>query len=268
MLPGGPSETPKVFSSCRTDVDRATTFVKTAVEHHRGWVITTTTKVQRIHPDRWEEHLAAAEECLLDASSTPAQTPQAVLTQLPLGGLVEQAPASVTSHPTGGFFTSISDDRATDIHLSDASTFDFTDLSDVGGNGEGETGDGDGPPIATGANSFASSSVMANLFHGVPHPTLLRRPVDDSTSIKYYVVFVGRQVGIVRDDWPLVRRLVDGVSGGAQQRYNSYDKALLNYYRAWKGTHPNGWTPKHVPAATETRDELAELDLDFDALDL
>ncbi|KAL0562559.1 hypothetical protein V5O48_019527, partial [Marasmius crinis-equi] len=64
----------------------------------------------------------------------------------------------------------------------------------------------------------------------------------------------------------LVRRLVDGVSGGTQQGYKTFNAALLDYYRAWKGTHPNGWTLKHVPALQETREELAGLDIDFDSL--
>ncbi|KAL0569216.1 hypothetical protein V5O48_012753 [Marasmius crinis-equi] len=268
VLSTSPVDTPKLFSSCRTDVDRGTTIIKTTVEHHRGWVITTTTKLQRVHPDTWAEYLATAEaELASEGFTTPGGTPQAVLTQLPLGGTLGDPADSVTSHAT---------DDSIDIPLTDhlGSEPDVSDtLSAFSSETSGEVGDPEDPPTdsthaAASTRPLIPNSATPNLFNGVPDPIAIRRPVDAAGGKKFYVVFVGRQVGIVQDDWPLVRCLVDGVSGGTQQRYKNFDTALLDYYRAWKGVHPNRWVPKYVPTATESRDELAGLDLDFEALEM
>ncbi|KAL0562862.1 hypothetical protein V5O48_019215, partial [Marasmius crinis-equi] len=122
-LPGGPFEVPKVFSSCRTDSDRGTTFIKTAVEHVNGWVITTTTKLQRIHPDNWDAYLASVDcESDSDGFPTPAGSPQAVATQLPLGGTIPESPEDLKTHTNNGTATpSFSDD------FSDVSTDIFGD---------------------------------------------------------------------------------------------------------------------------------------------
>ncbi|KAL0563332.1 hypothetical protein V5O48_018738, partial [Marasmius crinis-equi] len=245
-----------------------TTIVKTTVEQHRGWVITTITKLQRVHPDTWAEHLASAEAKLAsDGFATPGGTPQAVLTQLPLGGNLDDATGSVTSHLTGvSIGISLTDHLGSEPDVSDT-------LSAFGSGTSGEAGDPEDLPAAsthtaTDTPPLVPNSATPNLFNGVPDPTAIRRPVNAAGGSKFYVVFVGRQVGIVQDDWPLVRRLVDGVSGGTQQCYKNFDSALLDYYHAWKGVHPNGWVPKYVPAATESRDELAGLDLDFDVLEM
>ncbi|KAL0572953.1 hypothetical protein V5O48_009008 [Marasmius crinis-equi] len=276
LLTIGPAEAPKVFSSCRTDIDRGTTMIKTTVEHHQGWVITTTTKLQRVHPDCWKDFLENAARQQGAEGFTPKGTPVALSAALPVGGILDaSADPSVVSHTTGNSTDlSLTDDLASEL----GSELDV--LSVVSTSGYNRTADD--PPVASGTSPIvsnaspaasrsspvASSAAAANLFNGVVDPSLIRRPVDHTTATKYYIVFVGQQIRIVRDDWPLVRRLVNGVSGGTQQGYKNFDKALLDYYCAWKGTHPNGWTLKHVPDVQETREELAGLDLDFDTLEM
>ncbi|KAL0576158.1 hypothetical protein V5O48_005826 [Marasmius crinis-equi] len=263
-LPGSTVvEVPKLFSSCQTDVDRATTTVKTTVEQRNGWVITTTIKIQRIHPDLWADHIAQA---LADGSplSSARGTPRAFSTELPVGGNVDQ-----NNRPDVNGMPEFADTSSDDLTVSDLASADFA--TEAGTNLVSESSSSAVsvvPDLPSPANTPVSSAVSANLFNGVPHPSAIRRPTDDATASRYYVVFVGRQVGIVRDDWPLVRRLVDGVSGACQQRYKTFDKALLDYYRAWKGIHANGWTPKYVPDSSMTRDELAGLDLNFDDLEM
>ncbi|KAL0563563.1 hypothetical protein V5O48_018502 [Marasmius crinis-equi] len=206
----GVFEVPQLFSSCQTDVDRGTTTVKTTVEQRNGWVVTTTTKIQRIHPDCWADHLAQAQrEVDSEFPSTPRITPCTVLTQLPVGGNVEPT-RYVTSHNTGDSVNT--DPSVSSEHPPNdfASTIDTDDLASVLGHSDVPDSSVNFP---AGNSPLASNSAAANLFNGVVNPSAIRRPVHVDAASKFYVVFVGRQVGIVRDNWALVQRLISGVSG-------------------------------------------------------
>ncbi|KAL0562691.1 hypothetical protein V5O48_019390, partial [Marasmius crinis-equi] len=77
--------------------------LNTTTRRQTGWVITTATEVQHVHPNQWPQYLAAQEQELASKDDTlggisPAEaTPQAVLTQLPAGRHVEEGPLSEAS---------------------------------------------------------------------------------------------------------------------------------------------------------------------------
>ncbi|KAL0564217.1 hypothetical protein V5O48_017833, partial [Marasmius crinis-equi] len=73
----------------------------------------------------------------------------------------------------------------------------------------------------------------------VPLPTSFVRPANESLIRRYYVVYVGKEVGIFTGEFDTtVAPLVRGVHGNKVEGFSTFDDAVYQYARAYQELRP------------------------------
>ncbi|KAL0578104.1 hypothetical protein V5O48_003883 [Marasmius crinis-equi] len=101
--------------------------------------------------------------------------------------------------------------------------------------------DGNDATDATSAHSDDSDDSDTSFVDAylVPSPPAYSRPADESPP--FYVIFLGREVGIFQGEWDaVVRPHCLGVSHARNTRFDNWDDALYQYARAYQNWRP-GW---------------------------
>ncbi|KAL0576615.1 hypothetical protein V5O48_005373 [Marasmius crinis-equi] len=199
----GAHSLPRSYTSTTNDMERNTTITQVTVEHVRvpGMVITTTTKVQFDHPGHFLNVRANRDTTPAVGNPNPIDT-----------GANPTPVATVVNTNDGGYPT----DDETDSMAEDRS----------------DDGTADGYDTET---SMSDGSVIDAYM--VPSPPAYRRPIEDEGP--YYVIFAGREVGIVQGEWDaVVRPHCYGVPHARNARYESWDDALYQYARSYQDRRP------------------------------
>ncbi|KAK7021036.1 hypothetical protein VNI00_017568 [Paramarasmius palmivorus] len=91
----------------------------------------------------------------------------------------------------------------------------------------------------------------------IPSPNTIEPPAEVPEGTRFYVVYVGREVGIYWGDWyEVCERLVKGVSGHRATKHSTFSQALVEYTRAYYNQKP-GYTlriatdPLPAPVASQ-----------------
>ncbi|KAK7032453.1 hypothetical protein VNI00_013011 [Paramarasmius palmivorus] len=95
------------------------------------------------------------------------------------------------------------------------------------------------PATVPAAVASASNATIGHAQTSPPPPSSFTAPASVPEGTRFYVVYVGRQLGIFWGDWyQEVQRLVHGVSGHRSTKHQTFEQALVEYTRAYYGGKP------------------------------
>ncbi|KAK7024163.1 hypothetical protein VNI00_016541 [Paramarasmius palmivorus] len=252
---------PHVYNSTEHDPEQGITTIRTTMEEVPGLVITTTTTVHRVHPDypRPARPGPRSVSTVPDSMIVPTEEEEArgycnrngnlYLVVPPANNGSNQAEvvnATVTA-------SDVVVERSVSPPLSDGDDedddYDVGSISDtistVSSTSLAETPVAPAStqsipaPTATSSTPVASSQPVVAPAGTIPHPSTFQAPANVPEGTRYYVVYVGRQLGLFWGDWyQEVKHLVHGVSGHRSTKHNTFEQALVEYTRAFYGQKP------------------------------
>ncbi|KAK7017005.1 hypothetical protein VNI00_018768 [Paramarasmius palmivorus] len=266
--------TPQAFNCLEHEPARGTTTVRTTVEEMGGLVITTITKIQRLHPDHpsparsgprgiatvanplvaptAQEEAAGAfyrDGNLYVAVDVPSNEDAPLVIALgPQSGLTQEALAAANT--LAGHAALVSNPIVTATPAQDATLAvqeatpaqTATEMDDV-------------ESLSSEASVTFSDESDNNGVPGVPnipHPDSFHAPADVPAGTRFYVVYVGREVGIFWGDWyEEVEHKVLGVSGFRATKHQTFTQAQMEYTRAYFNQKP-GYDLRVVSDVTPT----------------
>ncbi|KAK7024586.1 hypothetical protein VNI00_016191 [Paramarasmius palmivorus] len=271
---------PQAFHHLQHEPERGTTTVRTTVEEWGGLVITTTTKIQRLHPDvaaarptpalgprsiatvpnslvvpTAEEEAAGTfmrEGNLYVAVDFPSEAePPTVLALGPDMAITDQARQALSSLPSNDVPTdaiptavgvTTPANTSDDISMTETPSIRTNTLDDV------ESISSEDSVVFTHSEEDVPP---------VPHPDSFGLPPDNlPAGTRFYVVYVGREVGIYWGDWyQCVEDKVLGVSGFRATKHKTFTQALVEYTRAFYGQKP-GYALRIVTDSTTPSNDL------------
>ncbi|KAK7024193.1 hypothetical protein VNI00_016501 [Paramarasmius palmivorus] len=264
---------PYLFNYMEHEPERGTTTIRSTVEEYQGLVVTTTVKIQRVHPERFQpRHVSSAFATVPNAMVEPTpeeasrghfyrdgnlyvaidvpddQVPPSVVgvtfgqdDQLQTGYATAQLPPQTeagiqvdsTSLEGTVHADAANEDTASSVPTDDASLGTDWDDSSISSIESVVLEDHTGP------------STQATVAGQPPHPATIpapesfQPPTEAPVGTRFYVIYVGQEVGIFWGNWYLVgEHKVLGVSGHRASMHKTFTQALVEYTRAYYGQKP------------------------------